>query len=97
MAHTVLNYRNPVNNETRKVPVGFSWTTLFFGIFPALFRGDWKWAIIMALIALPTYGMSFFIFPFFYNRLYRNDVESKGFEVEGQTVPGITRVAEQAV
>lgn len=64
---------------TKEIKVGFSWTTLFFGCFPALFRGDWKWAIIMFLLAWLTGGLSWLVFPFFYNRLYIKDLLSKGY------------------
>lgn len=64
---------------TKEIKTGFSWTTLFFGCFPAMFRGDWKWAIIMILAAIVTSGISWLIFPFFYNRLYIKDLLNNGY------------------
>lgn len=64
---------------SKTVKTGFSWTTLFFGCFPAMFRGDWKWAIIMFIVALITSGISWFVFPFFYNKLYIQDLLNKGY------------------
>jgi len=63
----------------REVPLGFGWTTLFFGIFPALFRGDFKNAIIMFFLALFTFGISALIMPFIYNKMYVNELISKGW------------------
>jgi hypothetical protein len=59
---------------------GFSWTTLFFGFFPALLRGDLKWASIMFIIALITIGFSWLIFPFFYNKIYIKELLEKGYK-----------------
>ena len=70
---------NPVTNEHREAPIGFSWTTLFFGMFPALLRSDLKWAVIMLLVAFLTSGISWFVFPFFYNNLYYKDSLKEGF------------------
>lgn len=79
MAHSVVNLINPKTGEQRKAPIGFSWTTLFFGVFPALCRGDWKWLLIMLVVAFFTCGVSYFVFPFVYNRLYYNDCLKEGF------------------
>ena len=69
------------NGVIKSAPQGFSWTTLLFGIFPALLRGDIKWALIMGVVALITLGMSWLIFPFFYNKLYLDDLMNKGYKV----------------
>lgn len=70
------------NGMTKVVPTGFSWTTLFFGCFPALFRGDWKWAIIMIVAIILTHGIALVVFPFFYNKVYVNDLIERGWAVE---------------
>lgn len=74
---------------TKEIKVGFSWSVLFFGFFVPLFRGDWKWAAIMAVSSLfaasITYGIGgwviLFIFALNYNDWYKNDLLNKGYKV----------------
>lgn len=74
---------------TKTVKVGFSWTVFFFGFFVPLFRGDWKWAGVMAIssivVAMFTYGIGawvlLLIFAVKYNEWYINDLKEKGYRV----------------
>lgn len=67
-------------NLTKQVKVGFSWTTLFFGFFPALFRGDFKWAIIQCLLNICTFGVSSVVFSLIYNKIYVTELIEKGYK-----------------
>lgn len=66
---------------------GFSWTTLFFGCFPALFRGDFLTFIgifaVLFLIGFVTFGVgafiAMFIWAFFYNSYYTKKLLEKGY------------------
>lgn len=72
---------------SKTVKVGFSWTTFFFGFFPALFRGDLKWAAIMFIAALAagSFTLGFgawipgLIFSFIYNKIYIKELIEKGY------------------
>ncbi|MEK4518623.1 DUF2628 domain-containing protein [Paenibacillus sp. FSL H8-0122] len=76
----------------KEVKVGFSWTTFFFGFFPALFRGDLKWAVIMFITAVAagifTFGIGAwipgFIFSFVYNKIFIKDMLDKGYRPSDQ-------------
>lgn len=63
----------------KQAPVGFSWTTLFFGGFPALLRGDVKWFLLGWLISLATVGFGLIIMAFIYNKIYVKDLMEKGY------------------
>jgi len=84
--HATLINRN--TKERKDVKVGYSWTEFFFGFWPALFRGDWKWLLIMILVEIGlgmfTWGGGTFlfniIFGFFYNKFYTADLLNAGFE-----------------
>lgn len=80
MASSRVQLEQPVTKEIREAPVGFSWTTLFFGFIPALVRSDWKWGIIQALAAGFSGGLAWLVFPFIYNRLYLKEMMKKGFK-----------------
>lgn len=68
--------------QVRIVKEGFSWTTLFFGAFVPLCRGDWKWFLIMIVAAMLTFGLSSIVFCFLYNKFYINDLLEKGYRFE---------------
>lgn len=67
------------NGMTKPVPVGFSWTTLFFGCLVPLFRGDWIWFGVMLLLMVFSFGVINFILCFFYNRIYVTSLINHGW------------------
>lgn len=83
----IVNLKNPATNQFKQVKAGFSWTMFFFGFWVPLFRGDWKWLIIMLLLdilGLFTFGIvtgiSNIIMSFLYNKLYIQDLVSGGYK-----------------
>ena len=66
---------------------GFSWTTFFFGFFPALFRSDFitfiGGFIILVILALATFGVGALIaqliWAFMYNKYYTLKLLEKGY------------------
>jgi len=68
--------------------VGYSWTTLFWGWFPPLFRGDFVTAgvlfIILFVLGALTAGIAnlivIIIWPFMYNKYYTTKLIEKGYE-----------------
>ena len=82
MAYTSIIFKNPMTGAMKEAPVGFSWTVFFFGFFPPLFRGDWKWFFIILLLALITMGLSSFVFMFIYNKIYIKDLIGAGYKAQ---------------
>jgi hypothetical protein len=97
MAKETLHFKNKHTGQMKQAPVGYSWTTLFFTAFVPLLRGDWKWAVIMALIiivlggsvaaaapSVPVASITLWtgiIVGFFYNKTYIKNLITKGYEV----------------
>ena len=79
MAYATINFKNPVTGSMKAAPVGFSWTTLFFSFFPALFRGHLLGALIIIGVSVATFGAASIVFPFVYNKMYIKHLISEGF------------------
>lgn len=80
-----------ITGEQRLTPTGFSWTTLFFGPFPALFRGDLLWAMIMAGVAVLTVGFAWLVWPFVYNGIHQRRLCDKGFRYQAHAQPAFAQ------
>lgn len=76
-----LTLIHPEKGKTRVAPIGFSWTTLIFGGFPALFRGHFFAAVVIFILTVVTSGLASLIFPFIYNKWYVKSLIKKGFKV----------------
>lgn len=94
----LVNLKNPTTNQFKQVKAGFSWTMFFFGFWVPLFRGDWKWLIIMLLldlIGIWTLGIvtsvANLIMSFMYNKLYIQDLISGGFKPNDEASANILK------
>ena len=94
MAFDKLNLKNPTTGEIKQAPVGFSWTTFFFGPFVPLFRSDWLMAIVMFGVAMVTAGISNVVFAFIYNKLHiKNLIYKEGFKVTGSVKGNLQNIS----
>ncbi len=79
-----VNLVNPTTKQVKQVKVGFSWTVFFWGFFPPLFRGDWKWFAVILALDIFTAGFGApvvsLVFSFIYNKLYINDLIANGYK-----------------
>lgn len=90
MAFDKVVVENPRTGQIRTAPVGFSWTMFFWGPFAPIFRGDWKWAIVLLIIALIAAAISGGILgwlpgvigAFMWNKSYLNRLVSDGFQLK---------------
>jgi hypothetical protein len=90
VAHSTITFKHPTFGTIKNAPVGFSWTTLFFGFWPALLRGDYKWAGInfgvAVVISMVTLGfgsiVSNLVFAVFYNKMYVKELLGRGYQLD---------------
>lgn len=85
MAYANIYMKNPSTGAIKEAPVGFSWTNFFFGFFVPCFRAHWGMAVIQIALAIVTFGISNFVFPFIYNKIYINYLLGEGFKVTSAT------------
>lgn len=86
MADVIL-VKHPQSGIVKKAYVGFSWTTLFFGLFPALFRADFItfiggfviWIILAIFYIVPAIVANI-VWAFVYNSYYTKKLLERGYE-----------------
>lgn len=87
MAYAVITVSNGI--ELKKVPLGFSWTTFFFGGIPALIRQDWLTGVLIIVANVFTWGIAGIVMAFIYNKMYAKSLFDKQYAIKtlplGQT------------
>lgn len=58
---------------------GFSWTTLFFSGFPAIFRGDLLTGVIVLVLSASSFWIVAVVWAFLYNRVYTTRLLEQGY------------------
>ena len=79
MAKTSAILTNGV--KFKEAPIGFSWTTLFFGGWPAVFRGDVLIGLGLVVAGVITWGLSNVIAAFLYNKVHIQGLLDNGYKV----------------
>ena len=77
MAHSTISMEQ--NGVIKAAPIGFSWTTFFFGGIPALLRGHVVMGVVLLVLAFFTAGISSIIAAFVYNKMYVTYLVENGY------------------
>ena len=80
---TVIMLKHPQTGIIRKGLYGFSWTTFFFGGFPALFRGDIVTGVCVMIACVLTFGLAGIVWAFMYNKRYTLGLVERGYIFAG--------------
>lgn len=100
---TKIKMRQKDTGLTKDGFIGYSWTTLFFGSFPALFRGDFITFIgvfvVLVILGVITAGVGTFIamiaWSFLYNKYYTRKLIEKGYQFDD--TPELNKAGEEAL
>jgi hypothetical protein len=100
MAETV-QLQHPGTGVRKTGYYGYSWTTLFFGFFPALFRGDFITFIgafvVTVIIGLMTFGVGALlvgiVWSFMYNKYYTRRLLERGYALADTRATNIAAAA----
>lgn len=80
---TQIMLKHPDTGIVKKGLYGFSWTTLFFGGFPALIRGDILIGVVLLFAEVLTFGIAGLVWAFVYNKKYTLGLIEKGYVFAG--------------
>ncbi|MDA8384275.1 MAG: hypothetical protein M0037_14695 [Betaproteobacteria bacterium] len=80
---TKILLQHPVTGLVKTGFYGFSWTTLFFGGWPALFRGDFLMAFVFIVLEYVTFGLSGLVLAFTYNKIFTTKLIEGGYVLAG--------------
>ncbi len=94
MAYATILFEDDYSGTLKTAPVGFSWTTLFFGFLPALMRGHLVLAALQFVIAFAVYwgiGAIYayipgIFFAFIYNKLYIKYLIDRGYKAKSASL-----------
>jgi hypothetical protein len=77
---TRVTLHDPKTGIVKQGLFGFSWTTLIFGGFPALFRGDIVTALLVTVLNIFTLGVAGLVWAFFYNKKFTLKLIERGYQ-----------------
>lgn len=88
---TTIHMKHKDSGITKNGFYGYSWTTLFFGSFPALFRADFVTFIgsfiVLVILAIATSGfgtiLAMIVWSFMYNSYYTKGLLESGYKFSG--------------
>jgi len=80
---TKINMKHPQTGLIKTGFYGYSWTTLCWGGFPALFRGDVITGLVVIVLNIFTWGVAGLIWGFFYNKNFTAKLIEKGYVFDG--------------
>lgn len=63
----------------KEAKLGFSFTSLFFGVIIPIIRGDFKGFVLQLLASMATFGFAWLVIPFLYNKRYVARLLEKGY------------------
>lgn len=66
---------------TQSIKKGWSLQALIFGFLLPLYHKNYVLSLIMLLSAVLTLGISWFIYPFFYNEWHLSFLEHNGYQL----------------
>ena len=75
-----MKFKNTKNNYIEEVS-SLSWLWCFlFGFIYFAIKGIWRHAIVSLVLAFVTFGISWFIYPFFIKSIIRKDYLRRGWK-----------------
>ena len=73
-----MTFANRSNGYNEVCSAPWLWTLLFGTIYFAV-KGVWTHVVASLLLAIPTYGLSWLVYPFFANGIVRRHYLRKGW------------------
>lgn len=95
MAHNILFFQNQQLGQTRRAPVGYSWTMLCFGPLVFLARKEWLLFVMSLVLTVITLYVSNIVLSFKVNRMYIQMLINLGYRVAGVKHGSLERVSKE--